>query len=167
MSYEVHPLRLADLPTVTEIYNAACRAKESTQGTRLWSVKEMQDFLFERRPSFVSYTCVHKGAVVGWTAFTRHNVLEGYQLTAEMSLYVQASFRRKGVGSALAHTLLSRASDLGLHCILALVFKDMQGVVAFAETKCRFLVAGCLPRVFSDGGKLYDVLLLEKLVVPA
>lgn len=166
MSYEVRPLQLGDLPSVTEIYNAACRAKESTQSTRLWSVDEMHEFLFERHPSFESYTCVHKGTVVGWAAFTRLHVLEGYQHTAEMSLYVQASFRRKGVGSALARTLLDRADSLNLHCILAIVFKDMQDVVAFAERKCGFVVAGCLPETFSDREKQYDLLLLEKLVVP-
>ncbi|WP_342734189.1 GNAT family N-acetyltransferase [Bradyrhizobium sp. B117] len=166
MTYEVRPLRLDDAPSVTEIYNAACMAEESTHGFRRWNVNEMKHFLFERHPTFDSYACVHKGAVVGWTAFTRHNVLEGYQHTAEMSLYVQDSFRFKGVGSALAHTLLNRARCLNLHCILAMVCKDMPHVVAFAERKCGFSVAGCLPIVFSHSGKYRDILILEKLVAP-
>lgn len=165
MSYEVRPLRTGDLPSVTEIYNAACRAKESTQGTRLWSVKETEEFLFESHPSFESYTCVAKGAVVGWTAFTRYRVREDLKHTAEMSLYVQESFRRKGIGSALAHTLLNRASILNVHCIVAMAFENRPNDVAFAERKCGFSVAGCLPEVFSDGGKHFDVLVLERLIM--
>ncbi|MCK1676473.1 GNAT family N-acetyltransferase [Bradyrhizobium sp. 150] len=164
MSYQVRPLRTGDLLSVTEIYNAACHARESTHGRRPWSVNEMKEFLLESRPSFESYTCIDKGAVVGWTAFTRHHVMEGVQHTAEMSLYVQASSRRKGIGAGLAHILLSRASILHLHCIVAMVFEDMPNVISFAKRKCGFSVAGCLPQVFSDSGKHYDIVLLEKLV---
>lgn len=164
MPYEVRPLRTGDLLGVTEIYNAACRAKESTQGTRPWSAKEMEAFLCESQSSFESYTCVDKGGVVGWAALTRHHVSEGYHQTAEMSLYVQESSRRKGIGSALAQTLLNRTSSLNLHCILAMVFKDALDVVSFAERKCEFSIAGCLPELFSHGGKHYDILLLEKLL---
>lgn len=166
MSYQVRPLRTGDLLSVTGIYNAACHARESTHGTRPWSLNEMKQFLLELRPSFESYTCVDKGTVVGWTAFTRHHVREGVQHTAEMSLYVQESFRRKGIGSALAHILLSRAAILNLHCIVAMVFNDMPDVISFAEKRCGFSVAGRLPEVFSEGGKHYDILLLEKLTVP-
>ncbi|WP_027056456.1 GNAT family N-acetyltransferase [Mesorhizobium erdmanii] len=165
MSYQVRPLRTGDLPSVTEIYNAACRARESTQGTRPWSVKEMKEFLFESRPSFESYTCVHKGAVVGWTALTRLRVREDVKHTAEMSLYVQNSCRRKGIGSALAHALLDRAIILNLHCIFALVFKDKPEVISFAEKKCGFSVAGCLLEVFSDSEKHHDILLFDQLLV--
>ncbi|WP_083219203.1 GNAT family N-acetyltransferase [Bradyrhizobium icense] len=165
MRYEVRRLHTGDLPSVTELYNAASRARESTQGTRPWSVKEMKEFLFETCPSFESYTCIDNGDVVGWTALTRHHANDGVKHTAEMSLYVQESFRRKGIGSALAHTLLSRASTLNLHCILAIVFKDMPDVVSFAERKCGFSVAGCLPEAFPDSGKYHDVLVLEKLMV--
>ncbi|MHC4049470.1 GNAT family N-acetyltransferase [Bradyrhizobium sp. 25ACV] len=165
MSYQVRPLRTGDLPSVTEIYNAACHARESTQGTRPWSVNEMKEFLFEQRPSFESYTCVDEGAVVGWTAFTRYRVREDVRHTAEMSLYVQESFRHKGIGSILAKTLLNRANSHNLHCVFAMVFKDMPDVVSFAERNCGFSLAGCLREVFSDNGKHYDILVLERLVV--
>lgn len=166
MSYEVRPLRSGDLPSVTDIYNAACCARESTQGARPWTVTEMKGFLFESLPSFDSYVCVDKGAVVGWTALTRYRVREDVKHTAEMSLYVQESFRRKGIGVALADTVLYRASPLNLRCIFAMLFKDAPEVVSFAERKCGFSVAGCLPELFCYHGKHYDILLLERLFVP-
>ncbi|ASY61067.1 putative acetyltransferase (plasmid) [Sinorhizobium sp. CCBAU 05631] len=126
----------------------------------------MQEFLFESRPALASFVCVDKGSLVGWTAFTPFRVKEDAEHTAEMSLYVHGSFRRKGVGMALAHTLLNRASLLDLHCIFAIVFKEMPEVVSFAERNCGFSVAGCLPEVFSDNGKYYDVLVLERLIAP-
>ncbi|MBH5390639.1 GNAT family N-acetyltransferase [Bradyrhizobium diversitatis] len=166
MSCQVRPLQTADLPTVTEIYNAACQARESTQGTRPWSVNEMKEFLFESRPSFESYAYVDKDAVVGWTALTRYRVRDDVEHTVEMSLFVQESFRRRGVGAALAHTLLNRAIILNLHCIFAMVFKHKADVVSFAERKCGFSVTGCLPEVFSDSGNHYDILVLERHVGP-
>ncbi|RUY09953.1 MAG: GNAT family N-acetyltransferase [Mesorhizobium sp.] len=162
MSYQVRPLLIGDLTRVTEIYNAACRARESTQGTRPWSRKEMEEFLLDR-PAFESYTCVNKGAVVGWTALTRFRVREDVRHTAEMSLYVEEPFRRMGIGSLLAHTILNRAGILNLHCIFSLVFKDIPHVATFAEKRCGFSVAGCLQEAFSDNGKHHDILVLEKL----
>ncbi|MEI9401961.1 GNAT family N-acetyltransferase [Mesorhizobium argentiipisi] len=162
MLYQVRPLRAGDLPSVTEIHNLACCARESTEGKRPWSIRKMREFLFEAHPSLESYTCVANGVVVGWTAFTPFRVKEDADHTAEMSLYVHQSFRRKGIGTALAQTLLNRAAMLDLHCIFAIVFKDMPGVISFAERKCGFSVAGCLPEVFSDGKKYYDLLVLER-----
>ncbi|WP_284276137.1 GNAT family N-acetyltransferase [Bradyrhizobium iriomotense] len=165
MPYEVRPLLTSDLLEVTEIYNAACRARESTQGSRSWSIKEMNEFLLERRASFEAYTCVEKGSVVGWAAFTRLRGEDAEQ-TAEMSLFVQASFRRKGIGSALASTLLNRSNALNLHCIFAMAFKDMPHVVSFAERRCGFSIAGCLPEIFTHNGKHYDILVFERLIAP-
>lgn len=164
MSYRVRVLRTDDLPIVTEIYNAACHAKESTHGRRLWGVREMNDFLFESSPAFEAYTCVDNGTVVGWTALTRYSVREDVEHTAEMSLYVQRSFRRRGIGSILANTLLHRAEFLNLHCIFAMVFADMPHAVSFAEKQCGFLVTGRLPEIFSDSGKYSDILVFEKLL---
>jgi len=164
MRHQIVRLRTQDLRAVTDIYNAACRSKESTQGTRPWSVDEMRTFLFETRPSFESYSCLIDEAVAGWAAFTRYSVKEDVKHTAEMSLYVQEPFRRRGVGTGLANTLLNRARILDLHCIFAIVFKEPSYVASFAERKCDFSVVGCLPEVFSSGGKHYDLLVLEKLM---
>lgn len=125
----------------------------------------MKEFLFESRPSFESYTCVEKGAVVGWTALTRFRAREDVKHTAEMSLYVQDSFRRKGIGSTLAHTILNRAKILNLHCVFALVFKEAPSIVSFAKIKCEFSVTGCLPGVFSDSGEYHDIFVVEKLIL--
>nr|WP_271611787.1 GNAT family N-acetyltransferase [Bradyrhizobium sp. CCBAU 21362] len=167
MSYEVRRLQASDLPSVTKIYNAACRSRESTQGTRPWNLKEMETFLFESHPSFDAYTCVDNSAVVGWTAFTPYRTREDFRHAAEMSIYVQKSARRRGIGSALAHSILSRASSLDLHCILAMTFKDRPEVAFFLENKCGFSVTGCLPEIFSDDGKHYDILTFERLILPA
>lgn len=126
----------------------------------------MKEFLFESDPSFESYACVDNDVVVGWAALTRYRVREDVNETAEMSLYVQMSFRRKGIGCALSQTLLNRASRLNLRCIFAIIFSDKADVVSFAEKKCGFSVAGCLPEVFSYSGNHYDVLVFEKSIAP-
>ncbi|WP_083992416.1 GNAT family N-acetyltransferase [Bradyrhizobium embrapense] len=166
MSYQVRPLRTDDLPSVTRIYNAACHARETTEGTRPWSDQRMKEFLLDAGPSFESYTCEDGGTVVGWTAITRLRLREDVKHAAEMSLYVQESVRRRGIGSALANTLLSRASIIDLHCIVGFVFADLPEVVSFSERRCGFSIAGCLSELFSDGEKHRDILLLEKLVEP-
>lgn len=127
----------------------------------------MKEFLLESRPSFASYACVDSGAVVGWAALTRYRVREDVRHTAEMSVHVLKSFRGRGIGSALARTLMDQAPLLDLRCVFAMVFKDMPEAAAFAERRCRFSAAGCLPEVFSDSGKHYDILVFERIIVPS
>lgn len=166
MQYEVRRLQTDDLPEVTDIYNAACRNRESTQGRRPWSVTEMNEFLFARCTSFMACTCVSNGGVIGWTALTRHHDNEGLRQTAEMSLYVQGAFRRKGVGSALADAVLSQASAANLHCIVAMIFADTPSAISFAERKCGLSVVGCLPEAFPGSEANYDILVLQRLIGP-
>ncbi|WP_092304013.1 GNAT family N-acetyltransferase [Bradyrhizobium sp. Ghvi] len=161
MTYELRPIRADDLLSITGIYNAA---RESTRGTRSWDVSEMKQFLFASRPSIEGYACVDGDAVVGWSALTRHHAGEGLKHTAEMSLYVQEDLRRRGIGALLANTLLERAPTLNLHCILALALKDTPDVLSFAQIKCGFSVAGCIPELFSDGERHYDIVVFEKLI---
>lgn len=104
MRCELRRLQTGDLPEVTDIYNAACRHREATQGIRAWRSAEINEFLFALRPSFVSHTCIRKGDVIGWTALTRHHVNEGVRQTAEMSLHVQGSSRRRSWVSACARS---------------------------------------------------------------
>lgn len=124
----------------------------------------MREFLFASHASLQSFVCVENGAVVGWTALTPFRVKEDAKHTAEMSLYVQESCRCRGIGSALAHALLKQATILDLHCIFVMVFKDMPAGISFAERNCGFSITGCLPELFADGGKFYDILVLERLV---
>lgn len=166
MSHQVHPLQMADLERVTDIYNASCHARESTQGMRPWSVQDMKEFLFLSHPSYESYTCMASGTIVGWAALTRLRVPEDVRHTAEMSIYVHEPFRHSGIGTALAHTLLNRARILDVHCIFAMVFGDSRGAVSFAQNRCGMSLSGCLPEIVSDRGKHYDVLILEKLMAP-
>ena len=119
---------------------------------------------FHRFPGLHRFHAHDGAVVVGWTALTRHHVREGFKHTAELSLYVKHSSRRKGVGSILAHAVLSRAPTLNLHSVLAVAFKDMPNVVSFAETKCGFSVAACLPDAFPDKETYYDILVFEKLI---
>jgi L-amino acid N-acyltransferase YncA len=164
LSHELRLMQADDLPSMTSIFNAACRSRESTHGMRPWGIDEMSKFLIESPPVFESYVGVNDGAVVGWAALTRHHVRDGYKHTAEMSLYVEPSFRRKGMGTALAEKILSRASALNLHNILAVVFKDVPYVIASAEKRFSFSIAACFPEAFDDNGRYHDILILEKLV---
>lgn len=164
MPYKVRRMRSDDLRGVTEIYNSSCIARESTHGTRVWTVKEMEGFLLTPERSFEGFVCVDGERVVGWTALTPYRVSEDVKHTAELSLFVEEQSRRKGIGATLSHTILTRAPSLDLHCVFALLFEDAPAVVSFAKNKCGFSVVGCIPEIFSYRGKNYGISIVERVV---
>jgi L-amino acid N-acyltransferase YncA len=62
------------------------------------------------------------GEVIGWLSFEPFRKRLAYQATAEVSVYVSAERRRKGVGRRLLEEAVSRAPELGLKTLTGGIF---------------------------------------------
>jgi phosphinothricin acetyltransferase len=120
----IRAARRDDLPRIVEIYNATIPSREVTADTEPVSVESRIPW-FEaheprRRPLWVGG---HGEAVEGWLSISTFYGRPAYDATAEVSVYVAASGRRNGLGSALLRHALAQAADLGLDNFIAFVFR--------------------------------------------
>jgi len=113
----------ADLPAIVEIYNA-------TVPTRMVTAELEQTTVEARLPWFREHSSEHypfwvaesDGRVIAWLDFKRFLPRCAYRGTAEISVYVDEEFRRRGVGQRLLEQAIARAPSLGITALVGLIF---------------------------------------------
>ena len=100
-----------------------------------------------------------KGEILAWGSLSDYHPREGYRITAEISVYVAADARGKGLGGRLVNFMLERAPEFGIKNIVALIFSSNAASLNLFE-KFGFTRWGELPEVCDMGGKI------ESLTIP-
>jgi phosphinothricin acetyltransferase len=100
--------------------------------------------------------------VAGWAALSPVSRRKVYGGVAEVSVYVGASFRGKGLGRVLLSALVAESEAAGLWTLQAGVFPENVASVEL-HVKCGFREVGRRERIGRTGdGRWRDTLLLER-----
>jgi L-amino acid N-acyltransferase YncA len=157
MDYQITPMQSADWPAVREIYAEGIAAGQATFETQLpdwekWDSSHHQDCRLIAR---------EQGHVVGWAALSPVSARSVYSGVAEVSVYVTAAARGRGLGTALLKALIAESESRGVWTLQAGIFPENSASIAIHKS-CGFREVGRRQRI----GKLHetwrDVLLLER-----
>ncbi len=99
--------------------------------------------------------------LLGWAALSPVSDRCAYAGVAEVSVYVAADARGRGLGRRLLHDLASAAEQAGLWTLQAGIFTDNHASIA-AHRAAGFRVVGTRERLGRLAGTWRDVLLLER-----
>lgn len=114
---------LADLPRIVDIYNSTIPSRQVTADLEPVSVESRIQWFYEHQPESRPLWVVESNAqVLAWLSFSSFYGRPAYCHTAELSLYVDESVRRSGVGTYLLKAAIAHAPHLNLNRLLALVF---------------------------------------------
>ncbi len=102
-----------------------------------------------------------EGDVLGWAALSPVSGRCVYGGVAEVSVYVAASARGRGVGSALLEELIRESEQAGLWTLQAGIFPDNEPSIA-VHVKHGFREVGVRHRIGRLNGQWRDVALLER-----
>jgi phosphinothricin acetyltransferase len=98
--------------------------------------------------------------VVGWAAFAPHSAYEGYDRTAEISVWVDAPFRGQGIGKVLMRALLATCHDRNLRTIVSRIEASNLASLRLHES-IGFTHVGVLKDVGEKFGRSLDVVLMQ------
>ncbi len=101
------------------------------------------------------------GAVLGWAVLSPVSSRCVYGGVAEVSVYVAADARGRGVGSRLLGALVERAEAEGLWTLQAGIFPENEATLAL-HRKHGFREVGRRERIGRMDGRWRDTLLLER-----
>jgi phosphinothricin acetyltransferase len=101
------------------------------------------------------------GEVLGWAALTKVSGRCVYAGVAEVSVYVAAAARGRGIGRELLAALVDESEHAGLWTLQAGIFPENEASLALHE-RCGFRVVGRRERLGKMNGAWRDVLLLER-----
>ena len=101
------------------------------------------------------------GDVLAWGALSRVSDRCAYGGVAEVSVYVAAAARGKGVGRSLLEALVRASEDAGIWTLQAGIFPENAASLSI-HRRCGFRVVGVRERLGRLNGTWRDVALLER-----
>lgn len=101
------------------------------------------------------------GQVLGWAVLSPVSSRCVYGGVGEVSVYVAASARRRGVGSRLLAELIDRSEAVGLWMLQAGIFPENEATLTLHK-KAGFREVGRRERIGKMDGRWRDTLLLER-----
>src|SRR5438876_2218831 len=113
----------ADLPAIIEIYNATVPTRMVTAELEPTTVEARLPWFRDHSPhEYPFWVAESGGRVIGWLDFKKLLPRRAYRGTAELSVYVDENFRRRGVGQRLLEEAIARAPSLGITALVGLIF---------------------------------------------
>lgn len=147
----------ADWPSVREIYLEGIATGNAT------FEKSAPDWTRWHNAHLEHSRLVARGQdrVIGWAALSPVSRRAVYAGVAEVSVYVAATARGKGVGSALLSALIRSSEEEGIWTLQAGIFPENAASVEL-HRKTGFRVVGIREHLGAMDGHWRDVVLLER-----
>lgn len=165
-TYTVRDANEADLAAIVAIYNQTVASRMVTADTEPVSVASREPWFHAHHPrTRPLWVVADAGRVCAWLSFNSFYGRPAYQPTAEVSIYVDADYRRRRLGGGLLQRAIAAAPACGLHTLLGFIF-------GHNEPSLRLFAAhgferwGHLPRVAVLDGVERDLIIVGRRVGP-
>jgi L-amino acid N-acyltransferase YncA len=113
----------ADLSAIIDIYNVAIATRMSTAQLEPVTVESRRRWLSEHSPDRHPFWVTEiDGQIAGWLTIKSFLPRCAYSGTAELSVYVDQKFRRRGVARTLLEEAIARAPALEITAMVGLIF---------------------------------------------
>ena len=171
VSMRIDPLRPSDWGDVRRIFLEGIASGNATFETEApdwetWDRAHRADARLIARDADAVASAKTPFSVLGWAALTRVSQRRAYDGVAEVSVYVAAAARGKGVGTALLEELVRASEAAGVWTLQAGIFPENAPSLALHRA-CGFRDVGRRERIGKMHGVWRDVLLLERRSVSA
>lgn len=156
-SHEIVPLLEKHWPTVRDIYADGLATGDASFEVEVpdWEAWDAA------RLAACRFVAVRNDRVVGWVALTPVSSKPELAGVAEVSVYVAARNRRRGIGKALLRRAVRASEEAGMWTLQAAVFPENDATIRLHMSE-GFNVVGRRERIGLHEGRWRDTLLLER-----
>ena len=136
-----------DLPAIIKIYNAAVATRVATAQLEQVTLEDRGGWLKEHSADRHPFWVLEMDRqIAGWLTLKPFLPRCAYRGTAEVSVYVDEKFRRRGVGRTLLGEAIARAASLKINAMVGLIFAHNEPSLRLFE-QLGFERWGLLPRI--------------------
>jgi L-amino acid N-acyltransferase YncA len=155
-----------DLVTVVEIYNSTIASRMVTADTEPVTVESKQPWFEEHTPNKRPLWIIENEnkEIIGWISFQSFYGRPAYDATAEISIYLDASQRGKGLGKQVLQYCLTTAPQLGIKTLVGFIFAHNEPSLKLF-THLGFKEWGNLPNIALLDGEERGLKILGKRIV--
>lgn len=152
----------ADLPAIIDIYNAAIATRVATAQLEPVTIESRRHWLSEHSPDRYPFRVAEiHGRVAGWLSCKAFLPRCAYRGTIELSVYVDETFRRRGIATKLVEDVLARAPSLRIKAMVGLIFAHNESSLRLFG-RLGFARWGLLPGVARVDGVQRDLVVLGR-----
>lgn len=160
----LRPAREADLPALTDIYNAAVTGTDFTGHLTPLSLEERQPWwLTHQDPRYPVLVAEANQEVLGYASLSQWYDVPVYSHTAESSLYLAPNAQGRGLGTTLMRALLAEARRLGHHVVLSRIWSENLPSIAMCR-KCGYETVGVQREIGFRRGKWEDCVVMQVIL---
>lgn len=160
----IRPAEAGDGPALLAIYNDAVLNTTSIWNETPSDLDGRLQWLAERTGAgFPVIVAEIDGAVAGYATYGPFRPHEGYRHTAELSIYVRADVRGRGVGRALLTALIDIARAAKVHVLVGGIEANNAASIAL-HASLGFETAARLPQVGAKFGRWLDLQFMTKVL---
>lgn len=162
----IRPIELRDLSFVKDVLNNVIQNYDYYLSEHLKSDENMLAWYYEHQSSdlYAIFVAEIDGILAGWISLSNFRSIDGYDISAELSVYVSPLYYRKGVSLALMDYIEEFARTRGkIHKIISVITATNQPSIALHE-KYGFETEGFLKESAIKNGIYQDVVLMSKLI---
>lgn len=152
----------SDAATLLEIYKQYI----DTSITFEYSLPTKEEFrrrIKEYSSVYPYFICTENGKCIGYIYAHRAQERAAYQWNAELSIYLDKNYHKKGIGVVLYEMMMELLSMQGVRTVYGLVTTPNPASIRLHE-KTGFHLAGTYHNTGYKSGKWCDVLLYEKAI---
>jgi len=164
----LRPATAADAAAICEIYNQGIVDRIATLETEVRTPEERREWLALRKPRhpvIVAVSAATGGTptVLGCASLNPFNPRRAYDAVVDLSVYVERSWRGRGIGRRLLGRLVELARELGYHKMVLATFPlNLLGVALYE--RMGFRQVGVYREQGELDGTWVDVLVMERLL---
>jgi L-amino acid N-acyltransferase YncA len=155
--FSIEPLRVEDWEEVRTIYlegiaTGNATFAQSAPEWHVWDSGHLETCRLAARSS---------DGMLGWAALSPVSVRSVYAGVAEVSIYVAARARARGIGIALLDALIGQSELNGIWSLQAGIFPENEASIRLHK-RAGFRIVGVRERLGQMNGRWRDVVLMER-----
>ncbi|MFC4809087.1 GNAT family N-acetyltransferase [Paenibacillus sp. GCM10023250] len=110
-----------------------------------------------------SYVVLYDGEYAGYIMLTQHKKRPAFNVTGEMTIYLEPAFTGKGIGREAMLFLEDTARELGFHSLIATICTENESSVALF-TKLGYKQVSHYVEIAYKFGRWLDLVCLQKIL---
>lgn len=153
-----------DAQQILDIYNEAVQNTTATFDLKTKDISYIQQQIQDHKGIYTFLVEEQNNKIVGYASLSLYRPRKAFEQTVELSVYVHAKHKGKGVGSSLFAALLEHAKKQPkIHSIVSLITGDNTASIRLHE-KYGFSCCGELKEVGHKFGKDLDLKFYQLLL---
>jgi len=153
----------SEISALCDLFNYYVTKTTCTFYTNELTGDQLSKNLIFDNSKYISYSIYIDSVIVGFVSLTQHKSREAYDLTGEVSVYLDENYTGKGIGSKAIEFIEKYAVATGFHTLIATICGENINSIKLFERN-NYIKCSHFREVGKKFNRFLDVISLQKIL---